>query len=232
MTTLEIIYEVKEYLRVNSDDRSADIPEPLILFTYEKNRAIWLAQYFNRGTKHIDRELFQTIKIATEAVDASICPEISVGCKILRSKEELPSGIVSLHNNYMATAGPLDLTKKRYLFKPDAEYVNLAIGGRFANGIYTFPHGNHLFFVSKSSFVKSINNIALSAIFEEPSKVIENGICLGGDCTKYPMKMQYHTQVFEMTVKTLVSKFQIPLDSDNNSNPDMSQMAQQKQASK
>jgi hypothetical protein len=232
MTTLEIIYEIKEQLQINSDDRAGDIPEPLILFTYEKNRALWLSQYFNRGSRHVDQELYQTIKLEVEKVDASICPEIPVGCTILRTKEELPSNIISLHNSYLANVGPLDVSKKRYMFKPDGEYVNLAISGRFANGIYSYPKGSHLYFTSKSSFVKSIKNVALSAIFEQPSIVIEKGKCLSGNCEKYPMKLQYHTQVMQLTVQGLMAKFALPKDTDNNSNSDMYQVPQQKQTDK
>jgi hypothetical protein len=228
MTTLEIIYEVKEQLQINSDDRSSEVPESLILFTYEKLRAVWLAQYFNRGSRHIDQELYQNIKLSVEKVDNGICPEIELGCSILRTKNELPSSIVSLHNSYLAEVGPLDITKKRYSFKPDGSYVNLAMTGRFSNGIYVFPKGGYLYFTSKSNFVKSIKNVAVSAIFEQPSLVMESGVCLS-DCSKYPMKMQYHAQVLDLTVKGLMNKFILPKDATNDGNPNMYQVPPQKE---
>lgn len=222
MTQPEIIYSIKEQLQVNSDDRAFDFTEPLILFIYEEARALIVSQNFNRAGRMVDTEFYQTIRIEMEKVDRTHCELVPVGCKILRSKEKLPSAIANLHNHALVDKfSSMDIMGKKYKF---IEYTHAksSTGGKFSyKYIYGFMLNGYLYVYSENKTVNAVSNLMLRAVFEEPSKVIDSGMCVGNDCTRYPMKMRFHTMATEIAVKKLLSKYQIPEDDINDADSTM-----------
>jgi hypothetical protein len=220
MTLNEIVYDVKERMNINSDDRSFDFPEPHILFVYEETRAAVLNQRLNRSGRLVDDALYQTIIVEMEKVDRSFCPACPIGCKILRSTEQIP-GILSLHSHALVDrVGPNDVLSKKYKFL-EYSHVNNAFSSPFSDKyVYTFILNGYLFAVSQNKMLNSVKKMVVRAVFEEPSKFMgESGLCYG-DCNTYPMVMKLHGDVIQYATQKLMVKYQIPEDSDNNANPD------------
>ena len=84
MTYDEVLYDLKEDLNINSDDRSLDIPDANLLFKYSTQRAFIIQKTYDRGTITIDEDLIQRILVPMLPVDKGICG-IETDCLINRS---------------------------------------------------------------------------------------------------------------------------------------------------
>lgn len=220
MTLLEVIYSVKERLQINTDDRSFDVTDEFILFTYEGKRAIVLSRMYN-SAKAVNQAIVQHYKVEMEKVDRSICPIVPVGCTILRSKEPLPA-LLYLHRGiFISRVGSLDIASKGYTMI-EYDRVPFAFSGviNAKKPIFAFVTGNYLYIFSKNKVVNLFDNVAISGVFEQPSKIMLSSNC-ASNCNSYPMSLDYHEMVIEIVVKDLTIKYQIPTDIENDSSDNM-----------
>lgn len=226
MTLNEVIYDIKERLQAeDSDDRSVEFSDELIIFRYEKKRARLIEQKYN-STRGANQILVQHFKVEMEMVDRSLCPSVPVGCKILRSKEPIPS-VIWLHRGaFIDRVGSMDLSSKGYTYI-DASRVAHAYSSvvNMKKPVYAFIQNNYLFVVSKNPIVNAIENVALSAVFEEPSVIMLGGNCAGGDCSRYPLSASIHDVCAEMVIQELATKYMIPEDNENDANPTLVQLS-------
>lgn len=235
MTLNEVVFDIKELIQANSDDRAFDFPEPHILFIYEEQRALTINKLNNRAGRVYDSQLYQTTIMEVEQVDRSFCPLVPIGCKIARTKERLPSSFLYNHRHALVDrVGGNDVLSKKYKFMEYPSIENVFGGAHAHKYVYTFELNGYIYLVSKNNMVKALGNVVVRAIYEQPSKVIESGICSDGsgglNCDIYPMPNRFHTMAKQGTLEQLINKYQIPADKDNNSDEDLVQMQRKSNA--
>lgn len=225
MTLNEIVFDIKELLQVNSDDKSFDFSEDYILYLYEEFRSLTITKLYNRSGRIVDSQLYQTMILELEQVDRSFCPLVPIKCKIVRTKKQMPSEFLYNHRHAMVDrVGGNDILSKKYKF---IEYSSLehVFGGSHAHKyIYVFELGGYLYLTSVNKMVNALGNIVVRALFENPSKIIEAGACFG-DCSQYPTSLKIHSMAKEGVMSQLINKYQIPKDKSNNADSDITQMS-------
>lgn len=228
MKLLEIVYDIKEKLGINTDDRAFDFPEAHILFVYEEARALVINKLLNRSGNTVDSQLYQTMRLPLERVDRSFCPEVPINCKIVRSKNKLPSALLYNHRHAIVDrVGGNDILSKKYKFIEYSSLSNVFGGAHSHKYVYAFELGGYLYLTSKNKMVDALGNVVVRAVFEQPSKIVEANACLD-NCDNYPMPNRFHSMAVEIVVQQLSFKYQIPLDSDNNSDSDLKMLSNAK----
>lgn len=217
----KILYSIREVLGINTDDRSLYLPDELIMFEYANARATYLEQLYSKGGRYDDTDLTQTIKLGMSMVDRSSCSDVPVGCKILRSTNQLPSSIIYTHRGQLVShIGPMDITGKDFNLVDYGRVKHLTNRTRIINNsINAFILNNYVYVYGYENPVLSVlKNMAMTAIFEFPDDVVNAGVCVG-DCNDYPMKAQYHSYVIQMVVQKLSKR--LPEDRVNDAEADV-----------
>lgn len=227
-TKLELVYDVKEYLKAYSDD--VELSDEYILYLYRKKRAKHLRRILNDYTRKFDNIILQTLCMELEMVDENVCG-IKFGCKILRTKEALPSLIDLRSRDSLISVGPSNITSEGFKLIKLAE-APFILDKPYSNGIYAFLNTDgHIYLVSNDDAHVLLECIRVTALFEDPEDLSNFKNCCGEECndsidscfdddTEYPMQGFLIDEISNEIKKELVSRFNIPEDTDNNSTED------------
>ena len=230
MTFEDVLFDLKEALNINSDDRSFDIPDSYILSTYGTNRAFILTNTYNKSGRILDPDITQRLLIPMEPVDKGVCG-IETDCLINRSIDPLPSRPITTHDKPMLTISAPLIGSKQIRLITEGVAGNVGNSPFTSRTYYVFYAGDgHLYIMSKDRRVLGIKTLMAVGVFEDPQAVADSSVCDDADCTRYPIKEALHKQISDITLKELSIKYQIPQDSVNDATGDMRQgVAQAKQ---
>ena len=225
MATLkELTYMVLDELKLSSDDSYFN--EEHISFLIGKYRSFILRQQYKGVKKDIPESNFQTM-----CVDLIQVPAIAgVPCEggtFLRTKEKIPY--------LMTIATPRVYTENyyggeiSYVSKERMKYVGH--NKWLQNIIYASmgPDG-YIYFTSSNPQFLYLESAKITGIFENPEMVGET--CAADSCdfsnTSYPLEEGLIPQVIELVVKELAAPKYSPEDKQNDSDDNMSGVAQSK----
>jgi len=224
----KILYSIKEALGILSDDRSFDLPDSLIMYEYEIARATFIEQLYSKGGRYNDVDLLQFVKVTLEQTNNTPCPNVPSRCKILRSKEPLPSSFIYVHGRSLidnvGSSNPLSRGFEVIEYNRVRDIRNTERIVKNKVSVFVLNDYVYIFGDNNPSLV-TMNEVVVSGIFESPDAVIQSGSCYE-NCNNYPMKNQYHTYVMEMIFNKLISKLSIPKDEVNDSNSNVQMQAQ------
>lgn len=227
MTTLnDLIYQIYEDLQISSDDTTIDrrLVEDLI----KNNRAIWLRNHINKHN-YIDDNILQAVYFKLEIVDRidSGCEQISSGCTILRSTQQIPNAIELNNQKAIARISSLDILGIPIDF---IEYDHAIYwgNGRFnRNRLAAFIKSNYLYIIhNENPEFKLLEKIKAYIVAEDPRELENYTNCETNEScwtsnSRYPLNLHIWQQFIKPNVlNELVSKKQFSRDPSNNSNDD------------
>lgn len=220
----EILYDVREALRQYTDD--SEISDRYILYLFNIKRSKYLRQDLNNLQKTIDFTILQTLCLELEEVSANECG-LDLECEtIMRTKQPLPKllelhlkpSIISVKPTNKLSVPFNFITKERAVYSSNSP---------FKNSIFAFlDTDNHIYLTSQQDFVKLIDCITITAIFEDPLELQnytnccgctpETSPCFNYEDSKYPIQPHHIDNIREEIVRSLIRTLQIPEDKNNN----------------
>lgn len=192
-----------------------------------EQRSLFIRNEYNRK-REFDPNIQQSFCEDLELVDPHNCPcaNIPIGCKILRTKRQIPNSIEFHHSKAITSVGPIILYERRFTLI-DYDRVPYVGNGRTTNrAIYAFLYDNYIYVISKDPLVNLLKKIAIRGIFEDPTAIAdftncdENNICWKPS-DPYPINQWMWAYVKEQVIQQLLRKRQIPEDDSNNAQDDL-----------
>lgn len=231
MTYDDILYDLKEAVGINSDDRSFDIPDSYILGTYMTNRAFLITNTYNKADRILDEDIVQRLSIPMAPVDKGECG-FTTSCLINRTVTPLPSRPITTHSAPMLKLSSPYIGAKPIKITSEGKAENVGNSPFTANGYFAIYASNgHIYLLSKDRTVLGIKTLMVKGVFEDPLAISNASVCSDPDCTRVPVKEAMHKQIGDITLQELIQKIQIPTDEINDANGQMSQPMQRQRQS-
>jgi hypothetical protein len=223
MTLNEIIYRIKENLKVNSDDLSFDYPNELLANMVHTRRALLLKQRYSDARKKLPNDMYQLI-----CIDLSLVDNLTEVCNgnIVKSDVALPD-LLDIAGEYK-----IYLKKQENLFPLNLNYVQLdrlpytGNNPLLKNQIYVaIDPGNYLYLRGDNQFYKLIDELQIWAVLENPDEAYDH-LCPGqsSPCDPYEEKYPLPTDLIDQVIITITKELLATtnLDEDNINNADES----------
>jgi hypothetical protein len=219
MNKRQIIYNVREKLKLNSDD--SDTSDELIAHLVDLKRVKVLMQRMAQGTWRLPVEVKQEIKMDLEVVDS--VDGMSCFGKILRTKDPIPNMIRS-----KGTDGGITIRRADKVSLP-IDIIRLDRLPYAGNGMFlqqltyaAFDYDNRLYLVSNQKKHLLQESILVGGAFEDVEAADE--LTIGIDLTvdawdrNYPFTADLSDTVVEMVVLDLAKSAPIIEDKINDAN--------------
>ena len=219
LSMVDLHAQLDESLAINSVESS---------FSYEfytdlinEQRSLWLRNEYNKN-RTIDPYVIQTLScIPMELVDPiQCCVSVPNGCKILRSAAQIPNTIEFFYTKGIASVGPADLTKPRFILVDYSRVPYVGSGRTNQNSIYAFIYDQYIYLISRGPNVNLITNITIRGIFEDPTSLASFLDCSGGSCYSiddpYPLNLWMWAYIKPQVLQQLMQKGTNALDDANN----------------
>ena len=219
-TTNEIVYDILEDLNSQHISDDIDVDERQIIHKLNVQRSLWIRNELNKPGRTIDPATVQSLGcVELELADASDCPDLPLGCSLLRTKCEIPK-TVELHNrNAITKVGSIDKLDYFFSFVPYQQAIFSGNGKYNKESIFAFLHSNRMYFKVNKAQQKLLRKVNIMGIFEEPS-VIEKfcnqdgSTCFSKD-DEYPLSSWMLPFVKEQILKNFIQSMQMPEDRIN-----------------
>ncbi|HEY8361810.1 MAG TPA: hypothetical protein VIK77_02855 [Tissierellaceae bacterium] len=218
MLTLQALRgQIDEALNVNSDDSVFDyrLYDDLIFQKREK----WLSVDYEK-TKRFDELYIQSFCMDLEEVDSNLCCNLGFtsGCKVLRTKQELPLPISLKTGDGIIDIKPANLFSMSFT-KIDFSRVATIRNSRWANtAIYVWRYNNRLYFYSKNDKFLLIEKVLVRSVLYNPLEASLLGC--ESDCSSdtdaFPISGRlWDTFVKPDIVQDLLGRYRLPKDESN-----------------
>jgi len=206
MKKTKLIYDVREAVRAYSND--AKITNAYILHLIDTVRAKYIRQQQRKNPGESKLGFTQTLLMATELVDRSYLPSITVGTTILRTVKALPTliGKTFLKDVVVRPVDKISV-EIEYMDKVRATIASIP------NFIFAYLDDDmHMYFVQKHDSVhKYLQNVAISAILETPEDIVSINN-LDTDLVEYPLTEAMWTLMKPELLDYTYKIMQIPID--------------------
>ncbi len=217
MTKLEIIYDIKEKLKITSDD--ADLTTEYISHLIDVKRATLIKQSYSNLTKTLPGLLYQDLCMELEV--APLIQGMKCYGTILRTKNTLPKVINVSGREDLYLVRPLDILSAAYNQVPIERFAYLGNNRFLGNQIYTaIGTDRRIYFYSAQVDHKMIENVSIKGIFESTAEAAElscDQSCIDDYNAEYPLEGYMVNEVVNLIVKELIQPLQIPGDELNDS---------------
>ena len=218
---IDLHSQLDEALNVNSID--SEFSDLFYTDLINEQRALFLRNEYNKS-RTIDPNIQQEIPcLEMELVDPQTCCDldISLDCKVLRSKKTIPNTVELFFRKAITAIGPVDITKKRYTVI-DYNRVPYAGNGRTTSkAVYAFLYADYVYIISKNPTINLVDKITVRGVFEDPSKLGEFVNCANKPCWSpydiYPLNQWTWAYIKPQILQQLMQKQAIPQDNENDS---------------
>lgn len=216
MTLAEIIYDIRNTFKLKNDD--SGISNSQFAFIINNWRARFVTQNY-RKARYSDVNLVQDLgKVELELIDSAEDCTSTVGCKILRSKLEIPKFIEIDEKPLVTFVGSIQKTGPQYQIIPWSRMSMIKYQKYTGSMPYVAIKENRLYVLNK----KVLDAINIQGIFENPSEVAKFKQCDGTPCytedSKYPIDAGMVPLIKEMIITkdlAVYERLTKDVDSDN-----------------
>lgn len=221
MATLnEIVFDVLESVRSHHIVDDEDIDRRQIIYNLNLQRSLWIRNELNKPGRTIDPFTVQSLGcVELEVADTSDCPELPVGCSILRTKCEIPKTVELHQRNAITKVGPVDKMDYFFSFVPYHQTIFSGNGKYNQNSVFAFLHNNRMYFKVNKAQQKLIRRVNIMGIFEDPTKVSEFCNTSGAPCfsadDQYPISSWMLPYIKQDLINQVVGSIQMPEDNTN-----------------
>lgn len=223
MKIKEIIQRVQSLYSVGVQSDDTRLSNRHIYSVLMSIRSTLITQQLKKKQKISSWNLQSIPCIELIEVEAHQCPCIPpIGCKILRSKYKLPNPLSGLNGHIINSVTTIDRSIK--IDETSINSINYQRGNKFTkNKLSYFIDGGYIYLNTDSN----IRVISLTAVFEDPIKVIEfnntNSACSNNNpkCLDYleenfPIDMDLESTLIQMTNEELLQVFKPIEDTSSN----------------
>ncbi len=219
MTKLEIIYDVKEKLQINTDD---DIfTDEYIGHLIDVKRSLLIKQAFSNLSKPIPVSIMNEVCLTLEVVE--VIPGMPLAGNMLRSKQILPKVINVSGREDMITVRGKDLFSIAFNSIQMERFPYLGNNRFLSNQIYVALNSDgRLYFYSVNEEFKFLTAVTGKGVFESPSeanKFLCNTACDELDA-EYPIESYMIDDIVALIRRDLSLTLQIPNDNKNDATAD------------
>lgn len=220
LTLNEIAYSILESIRpIIVDDDDIDLRE--IKYEIHNQRALWLRNELNKN-RTIDDNVVQDLGcIELELVSPSVCPEIDLCNRILRTTVDIPVAI-ELHNTTAITrVASIDQTQSPFSFVPYSQAIWSGNGRFNKDRFFAFLLNNRMYVIGNKDNPKinMLTNLNIRGVFEDPTEASKftqvNGQPCYSDDDKYPVNRWMVNYIKGEVVKQFAAQIQLPADAGN-----------------
>ena len=225
MTLEKIIYDVREQLKLYTDD--SEISNRYIAHLINIKRAKYLRQELNNYQRTTDISVKQTLCLGLERVPTNQC-NIDYECEfIIRTVRTIPqplelhikSGITSVRpTNRIAT--PFNfVTKEKAIYSKHSP---------FGKGIFSFLDADkHIYLLSTDDALNMLECLTITGVFEDPLELESYTNCCSCEeaepCfdelkTNYPLQPHYVDLIKAEIIKELAFRANVQEDKENDTN--------------
>ena len=212
--------QIDELLAINSieSNYSYEMYTDLI----NEQRALWIRNEYNKN-RSIDPYILQDLNcLELELVNPiDCCVDVPSGCKVLRTKKQIPNTIEFYFTKGISSVGPADIMKPRFTLIDYSRVPYVGHGRTTGKSIYAFLYGGYIYITSKDISHTLIKYITLKGIFEDPTSLGEYINCQGNNTCwspsdPYPINQWMWAYIKGEVLKQLMVKGQFSTDDANN----------------
>lgn len=215
MTKLEIIYDIKEKLKITTDD--AYLTTEYISHLIDVKRSTLIKQSYSNMTKTIPSLLYQDLCLTLEV--APLIPGAPCYGTILRTVEELPAVINISGREDLYIVRPVDIMAAAYNQVPIERFAFLGNNRFLGNQIYTaLGTDRKIYFYSAQIDYKMIEKVSTKGVFESTSEAAKYSCdesCIDEYEAEYPLEGYMINEIVNLIVKELRQPLQLPKDELN-----------------
>lgn len=215
MTTLnKIIYDIREKLKINSDD--IDITNDYIAHLVNVKRALLAKQRFGKFSKNVPEELQQTLCLGLDKASVKgTCFK-----SILKTTVKIPNFIETFNRDSFIDIRLYDLTQAPINIVSYQRIPFLGYNKWTKNQIYGAYHDKYLYLYSNRPDFKLLKNIKVTGLFADPEYANTLNCNSDVDCDffqkEYPVNPPMVSDIVNMVVKELGASIQLKEDKLNN----------------
>jgi hypothetical protein len=216
MTKLEIIYDIKEKLHIDTDDDV--LTDDYLSHLIDVKRMLLIKQTFSSLSKTIPIACQTEICLDLEIADSIVgAPQFG---HVLRTKELMPNVINISGRENLVTIRSIDNFSTGFNSVAMERLPYLGHNKHLGNQIYTAisPEGRIYFYSNRVRF-KMMTKVIARGVFESPAKA--NAMSCFTTCdeldNEYPVEGYMINDIVELIRKDLIVTLQIPKDDKNDS---------------
>tara|TARA_R100000900_G_scaffold28666_3_gene22521 strand:+ start:6503 stop:7201 length:699 start_codon:yes stop_codon:yes gene_type:complete len=219
-TANEIIFDILEDVRSSHITDDLDISERQVLYKIGVQRSLWIRNELNKPGRTIDPFIVQSLGcVELEATNSSECPNLPVGCTVLRTTCDLPKAVELHHREAITKVGPIDNLDYFFSFIPYQRAAFSGSGKYNKDSIFAFIYNKRMYFKVNSEQSKLLRKVNIMGIFEDPTEVskfcnTDSSSCFSLD-DEYPISNWMLPFIHEQVVKQLITSLQLPEDNSN-----------------
>lgn len=171
-TQNELVYSVKELLKDHTDNSL--ISNAHVLFQLKAFRALLLRQLYSDRARAYDYNVIQTFCLEMEVADSGLCGT-NTGCKILKSKKQLPELLSLKGRAAFVRAAPPIIGAEPFDIIKSSNISNCLEDEYGTNSV--FIKDRYVYLVGQTPSVLLVKCISVSAIFVDPEDLYDYNTC-------------------------------------------------------
>jgi len=135
---------------------------------------LWLRNEYNKN-RSIDPYIIQTLPcLELELVNPiQCCGEVPEGCKVLRSKKEIPNTIEFFFTKGITSVGSSDIMQPRFTLIDYSRVPYVGNGRTTAKAVYAFLYDRRIYILSKNTSIFLLKKITVRGLFTDPTSLGE-----------------------------------------------------------
>lgn len=216
MIKLELIYNVREKLKIHSDD--SETSDEFISHLLDLKRVKVIQQQIGKTPYRIPIETRQEIKLTTEVVNN--IDGLSCFGKILRTKDAVPNMVRSKGLNFGVTLRRGDKTALLIDLVALDRLPFVGYGTFISQLVFAaFDYDNKVYLVSNQKKHMLMETLYIGGIFEDPEAARKLGANYDSSIdefdVEYPLSLELSDLAVELVARDLVSSLAIKEDKTN-----------------
>jgi hypothetical protein len=196
---------------------SLDLIEDMLINT----RSLLIKNDLNKGHS-LDSDLIQDLGcLELEEVDTGCC-DYPTDCKVLRTKEKLPTFIEIKDKTLLTRVGPVNILLSPYQIINYSRVSYLNNNRFFKKFIKAFLKDNYIYIIIHNSNITGwgLNVINVQGVLEDPRDAYLFNNCENGNCyteeSKFPIKSWMADALIEIVLEKLRKTHLSPTDRNTN----------------
>jgi hypothetical protein len=210
-----ILSSVKPHL---SDDEDLRIEQVTYDINVERNALVR-----RDANKHLNLNpsIVQDLGcVEMELADSAECCDFSSECKVLRTKETIPTPVELYDKVLITRVGPIDKGSKQYNFVSYERAIFSGNGKFNKNVIYAYYMNNRIYLKSNLEELPMIKYINIRGVFEDPVQASKFKDCDENPCytndSAYPIASWMEKSIKEILIERYLKvQMQVPKDLGN-----------------
>jgi len=216
VTANKIISDIRNIATSGSNPIDFRIEDAQIQYWIDEIRSMLIAQSLEKKDDINDSWILPINCLDLIEVDKSECCEVTTNCKVLRTQEQIPSTIDTVHDNSIVRVEDIsgNILSKTTAF--ESKYNNY---NKYTTDKTKWYLKNNYIYIINSQFLNKIN---VYGLWEIPSDLSNYVNCDGNTCydinSFYPISLKMASDITNIVLKTKIYPFMsMPQDNTNDS---------------